>query len=61
MKKMRCGNCGHYKHVLFLTKKNNIVVKCLLCDNKSLIAPIAIPSKVEVKWMNGQKGLLAVF
>ena len=58
---MRCGNCGYSKHELFETKNKDIVVKCLYCKNKSRITVIAVPSKVDVKWMKGSSGLLTVF
>lgn len=61
MKKLRCGQCGHSKHTLFLTNKKDVVAKCLKCDNKSLITAITIPSGVDIQWMKNQKGLLAVF
>jgi hypothetical protein len=59
MKKMRCGNCGHSKHILFETKKKDIVAKCLKCNNKSKITVTL--SKIDIEWVKNSKGLLTVF
>lgn len=61
MKKMRCGNCGESTHYLYqCEKKNAIIVKCLSCKNKSEISLSEKP-KIEVKWVKGSVGILAVF
>ncbi len=55
---MKCGKCGGEDHKLFLSGKK-IIVECNGCKNLSSIE-VSNP-KLEINWVDGNEGILAVF
>jgi len=58
-KQYRCGHCGEKKHELFKLD-GDIIVQCCGCDNESKIT-LHSDVKLDIKWVDGNDGLLAVF